>query len=696
MKFHHLLPVLVISLAACHNEEKPAVPDLLAQNLDTTINPATDFFDYANGSWIKSSTIPAEESSWGIGQLVKEDIYQRLRSINEKAATANGPEGSVSQQIGDLWYSGMDSTAIEKQGLKPLQADLDSIRAIRTTADLLRLTAQIHKKNIGVLFEDGVDQDAKNSNVMAFQLGQGGLGLPNRDYYFNTDAKSTQVRNAYQQYLLLTFRQLDSFYSPVSSGALTQTARFKTTSLPQVIAQNKANAVFNLEARLAKASRKLADLRDPVRNYNKLSKTDLQRLTPSISWDSWFHNTGIKNVDSIIVGQPEFYSALNTELTRTDIEDWKDYLQAHLVRAAAPFLDKTTFTNYFNYRRTLSGATAPRPRWKRVLDAEERAMGEALGQLFVKEYFPPEAKQRYSDMVEAIRTAYKERIQKLTWMSDSTKQKALDKLAHINKKVGYPDKWKDFSALKIDRGPFMLNMQRAAIWWRHYEFNRLGKPVDRTEWNMSPQTYNAYYNPSNNEIVLPAGIFAVPGKKDNELDDAFVYGYAAASTIGHEMTHGFDDEGRQFDENGNLHDWWLPADETQFRQRAAFIIRQFSEFNPVDTLHIKGDATQGENIADLGGLLLGLDAFKKTPAYAKDEKIGGLSPLQRYFLGYAYGWMYQERKEALASQLMTDVHAPAKERVNGPVVNIPEFYQAFHVKYGDKMFRSDSLRVNIW
>ena len=686
MKFHHLLPVLVISLAACQHETKTAVPDLLAQNLDTTVNPATDFFDYANGGWIKSSTIPPEESMWGIGQLVKEDIYQRLRSISEKAAAANAPAGSVSQKIGDLWYSGMDSTDIEKQGLRPLQADLDSIRAIHTTADLLRITAQIHEKNIDVVFGDGVDQDAKKSDVMAFQLGQGGLGLPNRDYYFNTDPKSIQVRDAYKKYLLLTFQQLDSLYASISpvKGASASNA------------QKKTDAVFDLESRLAKASRKLADLRDPVKNYNKLSKTQLQKLTPSISWDSWFHNTGISNVDSIIVGQPEFYTALNTELTHTNIEDWKDYLQFHLVQAAAPFLDATTFTNYFNYRRTLSGATAPRPRWKRVLDAEERAMGEALGQLFVKEYFPPEAKQRYSDMVEAIRTAYKERIQKLTWMSDSTKQKALSKLAHITKKVGYPDKWKDFSALKIDRGPFVLNMQRAAIWWRHYEFNRLGKPVDRTEWTMTPQTYNAYYNPSNNEIVLPAGIFAVPGKKDSELDDAFAYGYAGASTIGHEMTHGFDDEGRQFDENGNLHDWWQPSDATQFGQRAAFIIRQFSEFNPVDTLHIKGDATQGENIADLGGLLLGLDALKKTPTFAKDEKIGGLTPLQRYFLGYAYGWMYQQRKEALASQLMTDVHAPAKERVNGPMVNIPEFYQAFHVKYGDKMFRADSLRVVIW
>ncbi|HMH21859.1 MAG TPA: M13 family metallopeptidase, partial [Puia sp.] len=320
---------------------------------------------------------------------------------------------------------------------------------------------------------------------------------------------------------------------------------------------------------------------------------------------------------------------------------------------------------------TLTGAKAPRPRWKRVLDGEENAMGEALGQLFVKEYFPEKAKQRYSDLVEAIRDAYKERIMKLSWMSDSTRQKALTKLAHVTKKVGYPDKWKDFSALKIDRGPFVLNMLRAAEWWTNYSFSKLGKPVDRTDWDMSPQTYNAYYNPSNNEIVLPAGIFTVPGMKDEDLDDAFVYGYAAASTIGHELTHGFDDQGRQFDEKGNLVSWWQPADEKGFKDRAALIIRQFSEFNPVDTLHVNGDATQGENIADLGGLLLGLDAFMKTDAYKKGEKIGGYTPLQRYFLGYAYSWLAVQRKEIMATLLLTDVHALPKERVNGPVVNIP-------------------------
>lgn len=667
--------LLTLSWAACRTPEKEPVPDFLAQNLDTTVSPTTDFFQYANGGWIKKTPIPAEESSWGIGQLVQQDIYDRLRTISEKAATASAAPGTPSQQIGDLWTSGMDSAAIDRQALSPLKADLDSIEAIRNKEDLLRTAARFHRMNIRVLFSDGVGQDDKNSEQMAYELEQGGLGMPNRDYYFKTDEKTVKVKAAYQQYLYTTFRQL---------GA------------DSVDAQTKTAAVVALETKLARASRKLADLRDPNKNYNKVAFTALQKDAPAISWTDWLKNSDVGAVDSLILRQPEFFTALNTELSKTCLKDWKSYLQSHLLQSAAPYLDRQTYANYFAYSQSLSGTAVPRPRWKRVLDAEQRAMGEALGQLFVKEYFPEKAKQRYSDMVENIRTAYKERIMKLDWMSDSTKQRALTKLSHITKKVGYPNKWKDFSALKIDKGPFVLNMQRAAQWWNHYKTSKLGKPVDRTEWEMSPQTYNAYYNPSNNEIVLPAGIFAVPGKRDEDLDDAFVYGYAAASTIGHEITHGFDDEGRQFDDKGNLHDWWQPADAGKFKDKAARIIRQFSEFNPVDTLHVNGDATQGENIADLGGLMLGLDAFSKTEAYKKGEKIGGLTPLQRYFLGYAYGWMYQERKETLATQLMIDVHAPSKERVNGPMANIPVFYDAFGVKPGDKMYRPDSLRVAIW
>jgi putative endopeptidase len=449
----------------------------------------------------------------------------------------------------------------------------------------------------------------------------------------------------------------------------------------------------NLEKRLADKSRNVAALRDPYKNYNKIAVKGLSKLANNIDWKAYLNDI---KVDSVIVGQPEFYTNLNNELKATAIEDWKDYLRFHLVSSSASYLDKQTFANYFEYRKSLTGTSAPRPRWKRVIDAEEDAMGEALGQIFVKEYFNETAKKRYADLVENIRDAYKDRIKNLSWMSDSTKQKALYKLSKITKKVGYPDKWKDFSKLIIDRGPFLLNMQRANKWWHNYMMNKLGKPVDKNEWNMLPQEWNAYYNPSNNEIVLPAGIFAVPGMSDENLDDAFVYGYAGASTIGHEITHGFDDQGRQYDEKGNLHNWWAASDEKQFNQRAQYIIKEFNAFNPVDTLHINGEATQGENIADLGGVLLGLEAFKKTDAFKSGKKIGGLTPLQRYFLGYSYSWMFKERKERLASQVMTDVHSPAKERVNGPLVNVPDFYEAFNIKQGNKMYRPDSVRVHIW
>jgi putative endopeptidase len=649
--------------------------DLLAADLDTTIKPGDDFFMYANGGWIKRTPIPGSESGWGIGNMVNEEIYNRKKKINEDAAAGSPANGTIEQKIGDFWKTAMDSIAIDQAGITPLKNDLDKINAVKNTADLLTLGAELKSKGVGCFFNAYVSQDDKNSEMMAYKLDQGGLGLPSRDYYFNTDEKTLKVRAAYKAWLLATFKQL---------GNDSNTAK------------KNVDAVYALETRLAKASRKKEDLRDPYKNYHKMNWTGLAKIAPSVNWNDFAKNAGVNKVDSVIIGQPEFFTAFSNEIKNTPVEGWKNYLRARLVASYARYLDKTTFNNAFEYEKTLTGATEPRPRWKMVLDAEENAMGEALGQLFVKEYFNEKAKKRYTDLVEAIRDAYKERIAKLTWMSDSTKQKAYAKLSRITKKVGYPDKWKDFSALKIDKSSYAANMERARQWWYNYNISKLGKPVDRSEWDMTPQEYNAYYNPSNNEIVLPAGIFAIPGFKDEELDDALVYGYAAASTIGHEITHGFDDQGRQYDADGNLKNWWVKKDEDEFKKRANAIIRQFGEFSPVDTLHINGNVTQGENIADLGGMLLGLDAFKKTEAYKKNEIIGGLTQLQRYFLGYALGWMYQEKKERLARQVMTDEHAPAKERVNGPVVNIPEFYEAFGIKPGDKMYRPDSLRVHIW
>jgi putative endopeptidase len=666
------LLLLSSSLAFTTNAQTKK-PDILAANMDKSVKPGDDFFMYANGGWVKRTPIPAAESSWGIGNMVTDDIYNKLKKINIDATKIKAPQGSTNQKIGSFWKTAMDTAAIEKAGLKTIATQIFAIDNIENTNDLVVIGALMQRIGIGFAFGNYIGQDDKNSEVIAVNHSQGGLGLPNRDYYFNTDDRSIKVKNAYKKYMLTTFNRL------------------KIAN-----AQKAADDVFALETKLATVSRKLADLRDPYKNYNKMSWEQLKNLAPAINWDLYEKTYGTNKVDSVIIGQPEFFTALNDAIKNTPLAVWKNYLKLKLVFASAPYLDSKTFNDRFEYRKTLSGASQPQPRWKRVLSSEEDAIGEALGQLFVKEYFNEKAKARYTLMVENVREAYKERIAKLTWMSDATKTKAYEKLAKISKKVGYPEVWKDFSTLKIEDKSWLENVFNAAEWWHKYELNKLGKPVDRSEWGMTPQTYNAYYNPSNNEIVLPAGIFAVAGYRDEELDDALVYGYAGASTIGHEITHGFDDQGRQYDAAGNLTDWWTKEDGEEFSKRAQVIINQFNQYVPVDTLHVNGEATQGENIADLGGVLLGFDAFKKTEAYKSNKMIAGLTQTQRYFLGYALGWLDKARKETLANRVMTDVHSPAKERVNGPFVNLQEFYDAFGIKKGDKIWVDVKDRVNIW
>jgi putative endopeptidase len=670
------IAVCAALLSACH-QPQPAAPssDLLALNMDTTIQPNQDFFHYANGGWLKNNPIPNDETKWGIGNKVKEELYSRLKNINELALN-KGAKSGVDQQIGDFWYSGLDTVSIESKGAEPLRTELNAIQSLKTPAEVMTQAAHMHTYNTSVFFNEGAGQDVKQSDIMAYYIGQGGLGLPDRDYYFNTDPITTKVRNAYPLYVakMLTLSGIDSAQSA-----------------------EKAKNIIALETKLARASRKLEDLRDPYANYHKMAISDLKKTYPVIDWAAVITKIGVKHVDSVIIGQPEFLKALDGVIASEKIETLRDYLTFHLLKSFATTLSTPFVTANFDfYGKTINGAKQLRPRWKRTLDAEEEAIGEALGQLFAREYFNETAKKRYNDMVENIRVAYKARIEHLDWMTDSTKQKALFKLSTIRKKVGYPDKWKDFSTLKIDRGPYALNVMRAREWWNNYSLNKLGKPVDRDEWDMTPQTYNAYYNPSNNEIVLPAGMFTVPGKRDTELDDALVYGYTAASTIGHEITHGFDDEGRQFDEKGNLKNWWSKTDEVQFKKRSQLLVNQFNGMVVVDTLHINGKASLGENLADLGGILLGIDAFKQTTTYKEGKKISGLTPMQRFFQGYALGWMMQIRQEQMASQLMTDVHAPAQYRVNGPMPNVPDFYEAFNVKPGDKMYLADSLRVHLW
>jgi putative endopeptidase len=662
-------------LTACNSKNDIQKPDVLTANMDTTIAPSQDFFMYANGGWIKRNPIPGDQGSWTIGHLVVEENLKRLREISEKADSANAAKGTVEQKIGDFWATAMDSVKIEQRGLQPLQPYLDKIAAINDIKSLVATVAELKRIGSSTLFSDYVLQDDKNSEVMAYRLNQGGIGLPEREYYFKTDSATEKIRAAYIKYI----------------------AKVLTMSGENSDSANKsAQNILALETNMARASRKLEDLRDPYRNYNKMAITELGTISKNVDWPTFLKITGIKNIDSVIVGQPEFFLALNSLLKSTPIEVWKADLKFNLIADFSGSLPDAYGQEAFNFNKLLSGAKERRPRWKRVIQAEENSMGEMLGQLYVKEFFSETAKKRYNDMVEDIRGALKHRISQLAWMSDSTKAKAYIKLAAMKKKVGYPDKWKDFSAMDIGTDSWVQNSINANTWWHNYSVNKLGKPVDRDEWDMTPQTYNAYYNPSNNEIVLPAGIFTVPGYRDEELDDAVVYGYAGASTIGHEITHGFDDEGRQFDEKGNLESWWTKTDEAEFKKRAEVMVKQFNEYEPIKGYHINGKATLGENIADLGGILLGIEAFKNTEQYKKGEKIAGLIPMQRYFLGYALGWLGQTSDEQLRNRLLSDVHSPAKYRVNGPFVDVDEFYTAFNIQPGSAMYRQDSARVRIW
>ena len=660
----------------CKQSGEKQAPDILRANADTTVSPGKDFFQYANGTWLKNNAIPASESHWGIGNMVQDETYSRLKEISENAAKANDSEaGTALQKIGDFYASGMDTVAIEKNGIKPLQPELQRINAITDVKSLLDEIANL-TPIADVFFGLSISQDSKNSEKIAVYAWQAGLGLPDRDYYFNTDARTLNIRKEYTQHVTRMMQLLGE---------------------DEATAKKHSEMVMRIENGLASKSRKLEALRDPYLNYNKMSVGDMSKLTPSINWKELLLKVGVKNPDTLIVGQPEFLKQIELIIKTTSPEDWKAYLRWRLIDNSAEYLSNAFEQENFRFNGTvMSGSKEQRIRWKRVLDAEESALGELLGQLYVNKYFSPTTKKRYETMVDNIMDAYGQRIKALDWMSSPTKEKALDKLSSVVKKVGYPDKWKDYSALLISRNSYVNNVLNAQRWAFNYELNKLGKPVDRTEWGMTPQTYNAYYNPSNNEIVIPAAMFVIPGVPDSLADDALMYAYVGGSTIGHEITHGFDDEGRQFDAKGNLANWWTKEDVAKFNSRTRLMVDQFNGYTVLDSMHINGQACLGENIADLAGIILGYQAFQKTDQAKNGEKIGGFTPNQRYFLGYGLSWLGHQRDERLARQIMTDVHAPAKQRVNGPLSDIPEFYEAFNVKPGDAMFLPEEKRVKIW
>jgi putative endopeptidase len=673
-----LLPVALLTSAAPKPSPEPLDPAFyLNQFVDVGVAPRNDFFHFAVGKWLHDNPIPPNERSWGIAHVVQEETYRRLVSISEgAAASTSAREGTNDQKIGDFWYAAMDSVTNARQGIEPLREEFARIEAIRDTKGLLQEIANLQYIGVGALFNLFIQQDEKNSDRYAVHLYQGGLGLPNRDYYFDSDDRSRMLRREYVAHV---------------------TAMFGLLGDDSLRARANAATVMRIETELAGASRKLAALRDPIANYNAMSIAGVAKLAPAIRWREFLEGQHVTGVDSMIVGQPEFFRQVQKSLGSRPIADWKTYLRWHLVtefatEAGGPF----NAENFHFYGTILNGTPQQRPRWKRMLDEEEGYLGDALGQLYVQAYFSPRAKARYERLTDEIFDAFRERIRNVDWMSEATKKRALHKLDAVTKKVGYPEHWRDYSNYKVDRTSFLGNCIRGNVWRSDYYIQKLHKPVDRTEWDMTPQTYNAYYNPSNNEIVLPAAAFILPGIADSLVDDALVYSYAGGSTIGHEITHGFDDEGRQFDEHGNLEDWWTPEDTKEFKRRAALIVRQFDGYVVVDSLHVNGDATQGENIADLGGIQLGWDAFTKTAEFKRGEPVGGFTPQQRYFIGWALSWMNQLRPENLAVRVKTDVHAPSFLRVIGPVSNLPQFYEAYDVLPGDRMFRPDSVRVRIW
>lgn len=681
-KITFLFVLSVVLFTACKNPAAENKPDVVAANIDTTVSPSDDFFLFACGGWIKNNPIPDAYSQWGIGNLVQEQIWEQLKSINEKAAKERG--NADQKRIGDFYTAAMDTNSIEKKGINALSDELSKIEAITDLKSLTEVTAHLHTIGVSALFDVGVWQDLKNSERNKLYLWQGGIGLPNRDYYFNTDARTAKIREEYKNNHIARMWDL----------SLTDSDRER---LKNVRLANPAEGIYKFEETLAKSSRKLEALRDPYANYNKLSIAELQKLTPVFDWNLFFEKANIKGVDSVIVGQPEFYTTLNNQLKSLDIAVLKNYLRFCLISEYAEFLSKSIDDASFDfYGKLIKGRKEQLPRWKRALKWEENAMGEELGKLYVKDNFDEKAKKRYIDMVKAVSLSYEEHIKQLDWMSASTKEKAIAKLHTITPKVGYPDKWKDFSSLKIVPNSLTDNIKNAEKFWFEYNTAKLNKPVDRTEWDMTPQTYNAYYNPSNNEIVLPAAIFTIPGFKDAEIDDAVVYGYAGASTIGHEITHGFDDEGRQYDAKGNLFNWWQKEDEDKFKVKGDAYVNYFSNMVVLDSMHINGEATLGENIADLGGIAIAVDAFKKTKQYKEGKTIAGFTPLQRFFLGYALGWMMHMREEELASRILTDVHSPYFLRVNGPFSHIDDFYKAFDIKKGDKMWIDPEKRIKIW
>jgi len=644
-------------------------PVLDINSMDRTIDPCADFFAYSCGGWIKSNPIPPDQASWDTYSKMEDENRERLRGILENAAQPDPNRNAVTQKIGDYYASCMDEKAIEAKGAAPLEPELDRIAKMSSKADVADVAAAMSDDNVLFRFES--IQDYRDANQVVANADQGGLGLPDRDYYTKTDAKSEELRKAYIAHVQKMFELLGD--KPDTSAAEAQT-------------------VMRLETALAKGSMTRVERRDPKSLDHKMTSAELEKIAPDFRWQIYFAKVGMPSLASLNVAVPAFFKTMSAELDKESLADWKTYLRWHLVHANAPYLSSAFLNENFSfYGKTLRGLQQLKPRWKRCTENVDDDLGEALGQAYVEKYFPPSAKQEALKMVKEIQSAMEQDLNALDWMSPATKQQALLKLHSMANKIGYPDKWRDYSKLKIIRGEELGNVDRA----RKFEFDRelakIGKPVDRSEWFMTPPTVNAYYDPQMNDINFPAGVLQPPAF-DPSSDAAPNYG-DTGGTIGHELTHGFDDEGRQFDAQGNLRDWWTAEDAKEFEKRASCISDQYSKYTIIDDIKINGKLTLGEDTADLGGLILAYMAWQQDTKGENLQPIDGLTPEQRFFVGYGQSWCGQTRDETKRLRATIDPHSPEKYRTNGVVSNMPEFQEAFHCKAGAPMVNANRCRV---
>jgi putative endopeptidase len=665
------------------------------KDLDLTCQPCQDFFQYATGGWKKRNPIGPAYATWARFSQIQEANLASLRQILETAALARrggaarasapdsgapaSPE-TLDRKLGDFYGACMDEKSIEADGLKPIEPEMTRIAAIAGVGELQSEVARFHIQGLRAMFGFGSGQDDKDSTQVIAQAAQGGLGLPDRDYYVQQDERSRKLREQYRQHIVKMLRLAGD-----GSAA----------------AENSARTVLALETRLAEASSTRVERRDPQANYHKMNLAELRELTPQFSWETYFRDIGFPGIREVNVGQPKFFRALNAQLQAAPLADWKIYLRWQLLRASAPALSsKFVEENFTFYNRTLTGVKELLPRWRRCVNATDRNLGEALGQKYVAGAFPPEAKAKAEAMVADLLAAMRSDIEALPWMSEPTRRQALEKLAAVSLKIGYPETWRDYSDFHVARGPYIENLHRGAAFEFHRSLAKIGRPVDRTEWEMTPPTVNAYYDPGMNEIVFPAGILQPP-LFDPQADDALNYGGMGA-VIGHELTHGFDDQGRQYDAQGNLRDWWTPADLRNFQARAACVETQFSAFVVQGDLHQNGKLVLGESIADLGGLTIARLAFERAQERAAQagrpapETVDGFTQPQRFFLAFARAWATNARPEYERMMAVTDTHPLPRFRTNGPVSNMPEFAAAFGCAADATMARSGEAQCKIW